>query len=106
MSEGGRLRAFVQELILDVRDPDKLGRGMGTDLPYAYDLPPAQARELLRRARQALAGHDGEAALLRLQALSCPRCSTPGSLTFHNGGTKCPLIRTDDEVPLCRPEDT
>lgn len=53
--ENARLRAELEDILDNVRDPDRAGRGLGPDRPFAYSLPPPAAKVLLRRIRAALA---------------------------------------------------
>jgi hypothetical protein len=104
-ADAARMRAFLEALLVDI-NPTKPAGDAGVELGPAYRLDHNDARNLSHRIRQILNAGAGEAAEARLRETACPRCSSPGSMTFHNGGGVCPLVRTDDEVPLCRPEDT
>lgn len=99
--DAARMRAFLEQLLVDI-GPTYPAGDAGVALGALYPLLKNDARHLRQRIERVL----GEATEARLRRNACPRCSTPASMTFHNGGGACPLVRTDDEVPLCRPEDT
>jgi hypothetical protein len=91
--EAIRMRSFLEQLLLDLA-PTRPAGDAGAELVPLYRLEKNDARNLSHRIRRALGGTG----------------FPPG---FERGGLVSPSskpepigARTDDEVPLCRPEDT